>query len=658
MESKIKMEQNKTQNYQPTDYAGKLAKSFIRNPLTALILLVIIIVGYVSLEITPREENPQMVVSGSTIIIALPGATAKEVENVVVKPLERKMKEIKGVEHVYGMAMDSVAVINAVFFIGEKKEDSNLKIYDKIKQNMNMFPKGIVGPIIKPLDIDVDIPILSVAFYAKNKDLDERLIYDKVKEIQHRVNGIPNVAVTALKGGKRHQFNILVDLNKLSGYNISMGQIVKAVQALAYNAPNFKTKIKNGEIAITSIKNAIETAKDVGDIIIAQYRGSVIYLRDVAEIKDSYNIQEFKSANITYREENGEFSPIQPQVTLTISKLQGTNAVVIADEVLEYLEEHKGDFEKQGIGFTVTRNDGERANEAVNELVKHLVISIVIIAIVLFFVLGWKEALIVTITVPAIFSITLFLAYLTGQTVNRITLFAFLLSLGLLVDAAIIVIENIHRNLTLKDNKHVSMDEIMIKATDEIGPPTNIATFAIILTMVPMAFVGQMMGQFMAPIPANVPVALFASLVIAYIFTPYLATRLLKKHIHHSDSHSPDEETPVNFASEPSVEENQEIINELHHEANYLPHQNDLSQNENEFISQPTNESLNNESLNQVQPVENQNIGFANSSSENEFIPQPTNESLNQVQPVENQNVGFANSSSNNLNLTKNNDEV
>ena len=640
------MEQNKTQNYQPVDYAGKLAKAFIRNPLTSLILGIILILGYVSLEITPREENPQMVVSGSTIIIALPGATAKEVENVVVKPLERKMKEIKGVEHVYGIAMDSVAVINALFIIGEKKEDSNLKIYDKIKQNMSMFPKGIMGPIIKPLDIDVDIPILSIAFYSKNQELDERIIYDKVKEIQHQVNGIPNVAVTALKGGKQHQFNILVDLNKLSGYNISMGQIVQAVQALAYNAPNFKTKIKNGEISITSIKNAIESAKDVGDIIIAQYRGSVIYLRDVAKIEDSHNIQEFKSVNITYRDKIGNFTPTQPQVTLTVSKLQGTNAVVIADEVLKYLDEYKEEFEKNGIGFTVTRNDGERANEAVNELVYHLEVSIIIIAVVLILVLGWKEAVIVTITVPTIFSITLFLAYLTDQTVNRITLFAFLLSLGLLVDAAIIVIENIHRNLTLKENENVSMDEIMIKATDEIGPPTNIATFAIILTMVPMAFVGQMMGQFMAPIPANVPVALFTSLIIAYIFTPYLATRWLKKHIDHSENHSLDQGTDSNFVLQQNLEENEEIVNQLHNKQNNLPHQNIDYQNNlsnNEFVSQPINESFNNESLNQIQPTQNKNVSYANNSFNNEFALQPNNESFNNE----------------NLNLTKNNnDEV
>jgi len=223
---------------------------------------------------------------------------------------------------------------------------------------------------------------------------------------------------------------------------------------------------------------------------------------------------------------------------LTIAKLKGTNAVFVANDVISKMKELKPMLEKEGIGYVLTRNYGKRANDAVNELVDHLLITIGIIAVMLVFFLGWRESLIVTFTVPAILAITLFIAYITGQTINRITLFAFLLSLGLLVDAAIIVIENIHRHLHDHSSVDKSMDEIVVEATDEIGSPTNIATLAIILTMVPMAFVGGMMGEFMKPIPQNVPVALVASLVIAYIFTPYLSRKLLKKpHMHHHHHH-------------------------------------------------------------------------------------------------------------------------
>jgi len=523
--------------FQPTDSAGKLAKTFLRNPLTAVLGFFLLAIGYLSLMIMPREENPQMVVSGSTVIVALPGASAKEVEKIIVKPLERKLKEVKGVEHIYGMAMDNVGIVNAAFFIGEEKEDSNLKVYDKIMQNSDMFPTGAMQPMIKPLDIDVDIPIVSIAFYSNEKKLSKTELYDKVKEIQHHINGLDNVAVTEVKGGHQHQFNIEVDINKLSGYNLSMGQIMKSVESLAYNVPAVKNRTSDNQIIMLGVENAIESASDIGNIIVAQYMGSPIYLKQVAKVTNGFNIQDFKSASISERDESGKFAPFKEQVTLTVSKLQGTNAVIIADEVKEELAKYREKLKANGINYVITRNDGERADEAVNELVKHLLLSIVIIAVLLIFVLGWRESLIVTFTVPAILAITLFVAFLTGQTINRITLFAFLLSLGLLVDAAIIVIENIHRHYHSPESAHETADELMVKATDEIGAPTNIATLAIIMTMVPMAFVGGMMGQFMKPIPANVPVALIASLFVAYIFTPYLAVRMLKRPDHSKGEH-------------------------------------------------------------------------------------------------------------------------
>ncbi|NCO01489.1 MAG: efflux RND transporter permease subunit [Epsilonproteobacteria bacterium] len=523
---------NRHKPYEPKDFAGKLAKAFLRSPLTVVLGVFLLAIGYLSLMVMPREENPQMVVSGSTVIVALPGASAAEIQKVIVEPLERKLKEVKGVEHIHGRAMDNVGIVNAAFFIGEEKEGSNLKVYDKIMQNSDMFPKGAMNPIIKPLDIDVDIPVVSVAFYANDKNMSKTELYDKVKDIQQQINGLSNVAVTELKGGNRHQFNIEVDLHKLSGYNISMGQIVQAVQSLSYSVPAIKNSTKDNQIVMFGVKNAIETEKDIGNIIVSEYMGSPIYLRQIAEVQGSYDIQNFKSVLISMRDENGTFTPLTDQVTLTVSKLQGTNAVIIAEAVKTELESHKEFLAKNGISYVITRNDGERANEAVNELVFHLLLSIAIIAVLLVFVLGWRESLIVTFTVPAILAITLFVAYLSGQTINRITLFAFLLSLGLLVDAAIIVIENIHRHYHSIESQHENVDDLMIKATDEIGPPTNIATLAIIMTMVPMAFVGQMMGQFMKPIPANVPIALIASLFVAYIFTPYLAVRMLKKPDH------------------------------------------------------------------------------------------------------------------------------
>jgi len=530
--------------YQVTDSAGKLAKGFLRNPLTAVLGAFLLIMGYLALNIMPREEDPQIAISGGAVIVAMPGATPHEIENIIVNPLERKLREVKGIEHVYGMAMDNVGIVNVMYYIGENREDSNLKLYDKVMQNMDLMPKGVMQPLIKPFDIDIDIPIMTVAFYAKDgSKINDAQLFKIVRKVQQKLNAADNVAKTTLKGARKEQYNIEVDMGKLSAYHLSLGQIMKAVQSVAVDVPDVKGRTRDNRLVIFGVKNAIESVDDVGSVIVAQYMGSPIYLRDVAKVTAGIDIQNFKTARINMKEDENstKLGKQKSQVTMTVAKLAGTNAVFVAEDVVDILKEHDAEFAKEGVGYLVTRNYGERANEAVNELMMHLVITIIIIALMLVFALGWKESIIVTFTVPAILAVTLFIAYLTGQTINRITLFAFLLSLGLLVDAAIIVIENIHRHLHAHDVDDKEMDQLLIEATDEIGAPTNIATLAIILTMVPMAFVGGMMGSFMKPIPYNVPVALIASLFIAYIFTPYLSLKLLRKpkhkHPHHGKKH-------------------------------------------------------------------------------------------------------------------------
>jgi multidrug efflux pump subunit AcrB len=530
------MEEKK--GYQPKDIAGKLARGFLHNPLTPILGIFLLIIGYVSLEVMPREEDPQISVAGGTIIVPMPGASPREIENIIVNPLERKIREIKGVEHIYGIAMDNVGVVNVMYYIGEDREKANLNLYDKVMQNMDLLPKGAMQPLVKPFDVDIDIPIMAISFYKKEgSKLSDTALFKIVREIQQELNQIENVSKTQIKGGRKEQYNIQVDLGKLSGYHLSLGQIVQAIKALAVDVPDVKGRTQKGQLVIFGVKNAIQSIRDVENLIVAQYMGSPIYLKNVAQVTAGSDIQNFKSVEITERQKQG-FTPLQPAMTLTLGNLAGANAVTIADAIKAKMESYRPRLAKEGVGYAITRDYGKRANDAVNELVDHILITIVIISVMLVFFLGWKESLIVTFTVPAILAITLFIAYLSGQTINRITLFAFLLSLGLLVDAAIIVIENIHRHLHSHDAVDKDMDEIMVEATDEIGAPTNIATLAIILTMVPMAFVGGMMGQFMKPIPANVPVALVASLVVAYIFTPYLGLKLLKKpHMHHHKHH-------------------------------------------------------------------------------------------------------------------------
>ncbi len=510
-----------------TDYAGKLAKSFLYSPLTAVLAIFLLAIGYLSLQIMPREEDPQIAISGGSIIIPAPGLSPKQIEKVISEPLEQKLREIKGVQHIYSMSMDNVAVINVMYYIGQNREISNLKLYDKVMQNMDKLPKEVMQPLVKPFDIDIDIPIVNIAFYQKDNTIGYNEFIKTIQNLKQKISAIDSVSKIELKGAKKEQYNVNVDLAKLKGYHLSLGQIVQAIKAITINVPNVKTNTTDGKLVVFGIKNAIDSVKDVQNIIVAQYMGSPIYLKDVANVTDGLNIQDKRSASIILKD--GDKITSYEQVTMSVAKLGGTNAVFVASDVDKVLEEYADQLNQKGIGFTITRNYGERANEAVNDLVHHLVITIIIIAVMLIFFLGWKESMIVTFTVPAILAVTLFIAYMTDQTINRITLFAFLLSLGLLVDAAIIVIENIHRHLHAHDSEHHDMDELLVKATDEIGAPTNVATLAIILTMVPMAFVGGMMGEFMKPIPYNVPVALLASLFVAYIFTPYLSKKLLKR---------------------------------------------------------------------------------------------------------------------------------
>lgn len=508
--------------------AGKLSLIFINHPLTFIFGVFILALGYISLLIMPREENPQIKVSGGVVIVALPGALPSEIQKVIIEPLEKKIKEIKGVENIYSFAKDSVGIVQVQYFIGEDKEESNLKLYDQVMRNMDLMPQNAMQPMIKTMDIDTDIPIATIAFYSEkenDKDLiSQTELYNEVNKITKEINKIKDVALVDLKGEKKEQFNVIVDANKLSSYNLSLGQIMKQIQALSYKTPNITTNTQNSSLVVFGIKQAIENEKDLENLIISYNFQTPIYLKDIARIEKSYDIQNKKEALIFTRDVIEDFEESN-QITLSASKLKGGNSVTINKEIFAYMDSIKDELLAKNIKYTITRDDGYMANNAVNKLVLDLLISIIIIAILLIFTLGFKEAMIVSLMVPMILSLTLFVGFILGETINRITLFALIVSLGMLVDAAIIVIENIHRHKLESPNTNIVT--LSINATNEIGNPTNIATIAIIMTFIPMFFVGGMMGQFMHPLPVFVPISLAISLFVAYAFTPYLVKKIL-----------------------------------------------------------------------------------------------------------------------------------
>lgn len=504
--------------------AGKLSLLFINHPLTMIFGVFILILGYMSLMIMPREENPQIKVSGGVVIVALPGALPSEIQKVIIEPLEKKIKEIKGVENIYSFAKDSVGIVQVQYYIGEDKEKSNLKLYDQVMRNMDLMPQGAMQPIIKTMDIDTDIPIATIAFYSDNNQISQTELFKEVSKITKEINKLKDVALVDLKGEKKEQFNVLVDANKLSSYNLPLGLVMKQIEALALNTPNITTNTKDSNIVVFGIKQAIENEKDLENLIISYNFQTPIYLKDIAKVEKSYDIQNKKEAFLYTKDASQNFEEFS-QITLTASKLKGGNSVTINKEIFAYMDSIKEQLLAKNIKYVITRDDGYTANKAVNSLVSDLLISIFIIAILLIFTLGFKEAMIVSLMVPMILSLTLFIGLLIGETINRITLFALIVSLGMLVDAAIIVIENIHRHKHESPNLDIST--ISINATNEIGNATNVATIAIIMTFIPMFFVGGMMGQFMHPLPVFVPISLIMSLFVAYAFTPYFVKKFL-----------------------------------------------------------------------------------------------------------------------------------
>lgn len=512
--------------------AGKMAKIFIEHPLTFTLSVIILFIGYISLEFSPREANPQIVVSGGAVIIPYPGVKANEIQKVIITPLEKRLNEIEGVENIFGIAKDNVAILNIQFYLGVDKGQANLNLYNGVFRNIEALPKGIMRPIIKTMDIDTDMSVSSIAFYSTHDSVSLTDIHTSIKKIETKINRIDNVALTTLIGDKKEQFNIDVDLHKLNSYNLSLGQITQSIQSIMSRTPNIQTNTLDKQLIVFGIKDILNGVSDIENILIANYGGAPIYLKDIANIKKSFDIQNEKEAYITINDQQQGFLSTKPQITISISKKRGANVVNVNNKISELMNTMKPELEKNNIGFIFTKDDGYTANVSVNELVFHIIISIIIIGLLLIVALGIKEAFIVTVTIPMIIALTLFAGYMLGQTINKISLFSILLSLGLLVDSAIIVIENIHRHMHDEKTKHQSIKEIAINATNEVGNPTNVATIAIIITFLTMFLVEGTIGQYIRPIGIFAPIAMIASLIVAYIFTPYFVNKFLKKGEH------------------------------------------------------------------------------------------------------------------------------
>ena len=516
--------------------AGRFANYFIDSKLTVLVIVFALLAGVTAFLVTPREENPQIVVPAANIIVAKPGASPKEVEQLIIKPLEAILQGMRGVDHTYGIARDSVGIVTVTFDVGEDKEDSLVKLYDRIMSNVDRIPPGTEQPLVKPVDVD-DVPILTISLSSDTLD-DGRLrkIANRVLEELRRVE---DTSVSYLHGGRPRTINVDLGLERMQRYNISLSQITQTLQATNVRGSAGSLVHHNTEYQLRAGR-MLDNADDVRRLVVGTHRHKPVYLADIATITDG-------PAEITEQHRfaaGPAFDGVRPQnlevpaVTIAIAKRAGSNAVTVASKVLEKFEEIRPLLIPEGVYVNITRNDGERADDAVNVLMEHLGIAVGTVVLLLVMFLGWRAAAIVTMTIPLILFITLAIGYVSGQSINRITLFALILSLGLLVDDSIVVIENIFRHYGSEVKDRMSS---AVQAVSEIGRPTNLATFTVILAFLPMFWVTGMMGPYMAPIPFYVPVAMLVSLLIAYSVAPWAASRWLKvhkgEHSHTGDDH-------------------------------------------------------------------------------------------------------------------------
>ena len=518
--------------------AGRVAAYFIDSKLTMLIVLVAVLAGLMAMLNTPREENPKIVVPAANIMVAKPGASPDEVQQLIVKPLEAILQGMTGVEHTYGMAMDSLGVVSVQFYVGQNKEDSLVKLYDRIMSNIDRMPPGTAQPLIKPVDVD-EVPILTISL--SSNEIDDRKLRAIANDALEHLRRIEGVSVSFIHGGRARQISVQLDLDRMRAYNVTLLDIRRVLEATNVDIPS-GTLVHRGVVSAVSAGGMLRTAADVGNLVVALQAHQPVYLKNVATVTDGPGEVE-RVHRIGYGPAYRGPPPADIEtnaVTIALAKRTGTNAVQVAGEVVAKLERLRGTVIPDGVAVNVTRDDGARANDAVNTLMEHLAIAIATVVLLLIAFLGWRAASIVTITIPLILFITLTVGMIAGQSINRITLFALILSLGLLVDDSIVVIENIYRHYA---KAGVDKLKSAVAAVNEIGRPTNLATFTVILAFLPMLWVTGMMGPYMQPIPFNVPVAMITSLVIAYTVAPWAARRWLAatagKHAATAHEHAP-----------------------------------------------------------------------------------------------------------------------
>ncbi len=541
-------------------FTAEIVRVFITSKLSLLLLIASLLAGAAALLLTPREEEPQIVVPMADVFVRMPGATAEEVEKLAASPLEAKLREVDGVEYVYSASREGEAMVTVRFYVGENREDSLVKVWSKLMSNQDVIPPGVKDWTVKPVEID-DVPIVTLALSSSNPMYDTANLRRLADEIKDKLSEVKDSGKISVVGGELRRVLIYPDPAQLASRGLTLAELMHAlaaanvnVRAGSFDAGNHTVQLDAGP--------SYHHVDEIAATVVKSEAGRPVYLREVAEVRDgpaeveTYTRIGFGQASADSKTlsadphpqshtqgERGLKSEERQSVTLAVSKRKGANAVAVAEDTIKTMEGLYGKLIPEDVTVTITRDYGETANHKVNELVKHLGIAIVTIIVLLALALGPKEAFIVAIAVPMTLGVTLLFDLIFGYTINRVTLFALILSLGLLVDDPIVDVENIYRHFKLHKEPPL---EATLTAVDEVRPPTIFATFAVIVSFLPLYFITGMMGPYMGPMAFNVPIAMLMSLLVAFTVTPWASYHLLQSEYGKGD------EAPFNLQETPS----------------------------------------------------------------------------------------------------------
>jgi multidrug efflux pump subunit AcrB len=507
--------------------AGHLAHQFINSKLTPLFIAASLAIGIFSVAVIPREEDPQILVPMLDIVTAMPGASPAEVEQRVTLPIEKLVHQISGVEYVYSTSAPGQSLVIVRFLVGTPQEDALIKVYNKLYSNFDLMPPGISKPLIKARTID-DVPILALTLWGEHYNgYQLRAIAD---EMQHKIEQISDVSETSVIGGLPRTMRVVLSTQKLNAYGLSPMAIVGHLQAANASVQAGSFAENNQEVRVDA-GNLFTSREDLEAVVVGVVRGHPVYLRDVADkIMDG----PAEPANyVVYGTTSSSASGAHqyPGVTITVAKRMGTNATDIANAVLQRVHQMQGVTVPGDVTITTTRNYGDTAKAKSDELLEHLLLATLSVTFLVALFLGWRESGVVLLAIPVTLALTMSVFYFLGYTINRVTLFALIFSIGILVDDAIVVVENIVRHFRLPENQNRSCVDVAVEAVAEVGNPTILATFAVLAAVLPMAFVRGLMGPYMRPIPVGASAAMLFSLMVAFVVSPWAAIRLLGKHL-------------------------------------------------------------------------------------------------------------------------------